>query len=172
LDAPLAAQTSRLLRLLDQVGATALDRALAEALDRQAISAASVAHLLEQRRRARRLPPPVELVLPACLPAGRPIRACWTFASRLMRSIRMTACFNPLRIVRRIPPMTPLADRLVALGLRVTAAHLDDVVALATKRRWSPVQLLEHLAQTEQQDRTRRSLERRLASSRIGRFTP
>jgi DNA replication protein DnaC len=68
--------------------------------------------------------------------------------------------------------MTPLADRLVTLGLRVTAAHLDDVVALATKRRWSPVQLLEHLAQTEQQDRTRRSLERRLACSRIGRFTP
>lgn len=68
--------------------------------------------------------------------------------------------------------MTPLADRLVALGLRVTAAHLDDVVALATKRRWSPVQLLEHLAETEQQDRTRRSLERRLACSRIGRFTP
>lgn len=68
--------------------------------------------------------------------------------------------------------MTPLADQLAALGLRYTAAHLDDVVALATKRRWSPVQLLEHLAETEQQERTRRSLERRLADSRIGRFTP
>lgn len=64
-DAPLAAETSRLLRLLDQVGASALDAALAEALDRQAISAASVAHLLEQHRRARHLPPPIELVLPA-----------------------------------------------------------------------------------------------------------
>jgi DNA replication protein DnaC len=68
--------------------------------------------------------------------------------------------------------MTPLADRLVALGLRATAAHLDDVVALATKRRWSALQLLEHLTETEHQDRTRRSLERRLADSRIGRFTP
>lgn len=68
--------------------------------------------------------------------------------------------------------MAPLAEQLAALGLRATAATLDDVVALATKRRWSPRQLLEHLAATEQQDRTRRSLERRLARARIGRFTP
>ena len=68
--------------------------------------------------------------------------------------------------------MAPLAEQLAALGLRYTAAHLDDVVALATKRRWSLTQLLEHLAETEQQERTRCSLERRLARSRIGRFTP
>jgi DNA replication protein DnaC len=59
--------------------------------------------------------------------------------------------------------MTSLAEQLTALGLRAPAATLDDVVALATKRRWSPLQLLEHLAETEQQERTRRSLERRLA---------
>jgi DNA replication protein DnaC len=68
--------------------------------------------------------------------------------------------------------MAPLADQLATLGLRYTAAHLDDVVALATKRRWSATQLLEHLADTEHQERTRRSLERRLARSRVGRFTP
>jgi IstB-like ATP binding protein len=68
--------------------------------------------------------------------------------------------------------MAPLADQLTTLGLRYTAAHLDDVVALATKRRWSVPQLLEHLVEREQQERTRRSLERRLARSRIGRFTP
>jgi DNA replication protein DnaC len=68
--------------------------------------------------------------------------------------------------------MTPLTDQLAGLGLRYTAAHLDDVVALATKRRWSTTQLLEHLAESEQQERTRHSLERRLARSRIGRFTP
>ena len=68
--------------------------------------------------------------------------------------------------------MAPLADQLAALGLRYTAAQLDDVVALATKRRWSPTQLLEHLVQSEQQERTRHSLERRLARSRLGRFTP
>lgn len=68
--------------------------------------------------------------------------------------------------------MPPLSDTLAALGLHHTAAHLDDLVALATKRRWSPVQLLEHLVATEQHERTRRSLERRLARARIGRFTP
>ena len=34
--------------------------------------------------------------------------------------------------------MAPLADALKLLGLHHTAAHLDDLVALATKRRWSP----------------------------------
>jgi hypothetical protein len=62
---PLARETTRLLRLLDQVGAAALDAALAEALARGAISAASVAHLLDQQRRARHLPPLIDLVLPA-----------------------------------------------------------------------------------------------------------
>ena len=62
---PLAGQTTRLLRLLDQVGASALDAAIADAVGRGAISAASVAHLLEQGRRARRQPPPIDLVLPA-----------------------------------------------------------------------------------------------------------
>jgi hypothetical protein len=62
---PLASQTTRLLRLLDQVGPHALEAALTDALARGALSAASVAHLLDQRRRARRLPPPVELMLPA-----------------------------------------------------------------------------------------------------------
>jgi len=68
--------------------------------------------------------------------------------------------------------MASLADQLAALGLRYSAAHLDDVVALATKRRWSTTQLLEHLVESEQQERTRRSLERRLARARIGRFVP
>src|SRR5439155_552011 len=68
--------------------------------------------------------------------------------------------------------MSDLVNALTTLGLRHTAAHLDDVVALATKRRWSTTQLLEHLAESEQQERTRRSLERRLLRSRLGRFTP
>src|SRR6266542_1938239 len=62
---PLASETTRLLRLLDQVGAATLDGAVAEALARGAISAASVAHVLEQHRRARRQPPLLDLVLPA-----------------------------------------------------------------------------------------------------------
>ncbi|HYY52800.1 MAG TPA: IS21 family transposase, partial [Myxococcales bacterium] len=49
---PLAPHTSALLRLLDQYGAPALDWALNEALARSAVSAVSVAHLLDQRARA------------------------------------------------------------------------------------------------------------------------
>jgi hypothetical protein len=62
---PLAPHTTALLRLLDQYGAAALDWALQEALARGAVSAPSVAHLLDQRARARRQPPPLSVVLPA-----------------------------------------------------------------------------------------------------------
>jgi transposase len=62
---PLAPHTTLLLRLLDQYGAPALDWALQEALARGAVSAPSVAHLLDQRARARRQPPPLAVVLPA-----------------------------------------------------------------------------------------------------------
>jgi hypothetical protein len=62
---PLAPQTAALLRLLDQYGAAAVDAALATALARGAVNAASVAHLLDQRARARRQPPPLMVVLPA-----------------------------------------------------------------------------------------------------------
>jgi hypothetical protein len=61
---PLTRPTTQLLRLLHQVGASALDTALGEALARGAFSAVSVAHILDQLRRARRLPPPVDVVLP------------------------------------------------------------------------------------------------------------
>ena len=66
--------------------------------------------------------------------------------------------------------MSTLTDQLTALGLRHTAANLDDMVALATRKRWSPTQLLEYITETEEGERSRRSLERRLANSRIGRF--
>ena len=50
--------------MLDQYGAAALDAALADAVTRSAINAASVAHLLDQRARARHAPPPLAVVLP------------------------------------------------------------------------------------------------------------
>jgi DNA replication protein DnaC len=72
------------------------------------------------------------------------------------------------------PPTTPptLADGLRTLGLRRTATELADVLARATRHRWSPVQLLEELVRTEHQDRAQRSLERRLARARLGTFKP
>ena len=60
----LGGQTSRLLQLLDRYGAVELDRAIAEALTRGAPSAASVAHLLDQRARARHALPALDTVLP------------------------------------------------------------------------------------------------------------
>jgi len=68
--------------------------------------------------------------------------------------------------------MSDLADQLRSLGLRHTAENLDDLVALATKRRHGVVEILERVAELENADRSRRSLERRLLRSRIGRFKP
>lgn len=68
--------------------------------------------------------------------------------------------------------MTDLVHDLAQIGLRHTSLTLDDLVALATKRRWSHTQLLEHIAKGELDDRAKRSLERRLARSRLGRFKP
>jgi len=60
----LGGTTSRLLRLLDQYGATELDSALVDAHRRSAFAAQSVAHVLDQRRRARGAPVPIEPALP------------------------------------------------------------------------------------------------------------
>ena len=56
--------TVRLLRLLDEYGAEELVAAVHVAIERQAWGAGCVAHILEQRRRARGLPPPVQVQLP------------------------------------------------------------------------------------------------------------
>jgi hypothetical protein len=74
---PIGTHAARLARLLDAHGPGAVESALAEALDRGAISAASVAHLLDQRARARKAPPPIPVVLPddpACATSGHAAR--------------------------------------------------------------------------------------------------
>jgi DNA replication protein DnaC len=65
-----------------------------------------------------------------------------------------------------------LAQRLAGLGLHAVAGALDDVVAKATQKRWGPVDLLSHVADLETAERARRSVERRLKRSRLGRFKP
>jgi hypothetical protein len=60
----LGAQVSRLLKLLDRHGAVELESALADTLARGAVGAASVAHVLDQRARARHEPPAIDVVLP------------------------------------------------------------------------------------------------------------
>jgi transposase len=61
---PLGPHVARLHALLDEYGAADLATAVAAALARDASGAGSVAHLLEQRRRARGQRPPVPVVLP------------------------------------------------------------------------------------------------------------
>jgi DNA replication protein DnaC len=68
--------------------------------------------------------------------------------------------------------MNDLLSLLRSLGLLVTAATFDDIVAAATKKRWGPAELLEHVARLEDKDRARRGLERRLSRSRLEKFKP
>lgn len=65
-----------------------------------------------------------------------------------------------------------LAERLRAINLHYTAEHLDDVIAHATKRRWAAAQLLEYVCEHETDERAQRTLQRRLTSSRLGRYKP
>lgn len=67
---------------------------------------------------------------------------------------------------------TELCAQLHQLGLGTTAAGLNDFIARAVKGRWSPQMILEELARSEVQERSRRSLERRVQRSRVGRFHP
>ncbi len=63
-----------------------------------------------------------------------------------------------------------LQARLASLGLHYSAENLCDLAARATKGRMGPVQMLEYLCDLEEQERARRSLERRHARSKLGRF--
>jgi len=68
--------------------------------------------------------------------------------------------------------MSDLRERLRALGLLCASATLDDLIALATKKRWGATEILEHVADIEDKDRVRRGLERRMQRSRLERFKP
>src|SRR5580704_17282947 len=69
-------------------------------------------------------------------------------------------------------PNDNLRQQLERIGLRAVAAQLNDMLANATKQRWSPRQLLDQLVQIEVAERTHRSLERRLRTAEIRRFKP
>ena len=69
-------------------------------------------------------------------------------------------------------PSHSLAGQLQQIGMCAVPSELDDFLARATKARWSPRQVLEQLAQIEVDERSRRSLERRLRLSGIKSFKP
>ena len=70
------------------------------------------------------------------------------------------------------PIPTTLSDQLRQLGLVHTASELNDFIARATQKRWSPVVQLERLVQTELDARLHQRVERRLKDARLGRFKP
>jgi hypothetical protein len=57
-------QVARLLALLDDYGPQELAAAIDRALDRDALGAGAIAHILETRRRQRGLKPPIPIALP------------------------------------------------------------------------------------------------------------
>ena len=67
---------------------------------------------------------------------------------------------------------TTLQTDLRRLGLNYTADQLNDLIALATRKRWSHTVLLEHIVAAELQEKQRRSVESRLKRARLGRFKP
>jgi DNA replication protein DnaC len=69
-------------------------------------------------------------------------------------------------------PANNLPVQLRQIGLRALPCQLDDFLAHATQSRWSPRQLLEQLAQVENTERSKRSLERRLRWSGLKNFKP
>ena len=70
------------------------------------------------------------------------------------------------------PLPTTLSDQLRQLGLIQTATDLNDLLARATQKRWSPGVLLETVVRAELDARARQRVQRRLTEARIGRFKP
>jgi DNA replication protein DnaC len=68
------------------------------------------------------------------------------------------------------PIPTTLSDQLRQVGLTQTATDVNDLIARATQKRWSPVVLLETLVRAELDARARQRVERRLKEARVGRF--
>jgi len=67
---------------------------------------------------------------------------------------------------------TDLKEQLVQIGLLALAECVEDFLARAVKGRLSPRQIIEEIVRLETTEGARRSLERRLVRSRIGRFKP
>ena len=67
---------------------------------------------------------------------------------------------------------TDLKDQLAQIGLLALSECIEDFLARAAKGRLSPRQIVEEIVRLEMTEGARRSLERRLVRSRIGRFKP
>ena len=79
---------------------------------------------------------------------------------------------SPATTTMTTTPSNSLPAQLRQIGLCAIPADLDDFLARATKNRWSPQQLLDQLVRAEIDERSRRSMERRLRYSGIKGFKP
>lgn len=75
----------------------------------------------------------------------------------------------PAQTTTRTPD---LKEQLTQIGLLALADRSDDFLARASKGRFSPRQVVEEVVRLELTEGAKRSLERRLERSRIGRFKP
>ena len=75
----------------------------------------------------------------------------------------------PVQTTTRTPE---LKEQLTQVGLVALADCSDDFLARASKGRFSPRQVVEEIVRLELTEGAKRSLERRLERSRIGRFKP
>ncbi len=151
----LRAHSARLLALLDDYGPHELAAAVACALERDALGAGAIAHILETRRRQRGQKPPSRSPCPTGLACG------------ISTSPRMP--WSPT-MPSPDPIPTTLPEQLRQLGLAQTATDLNDLIARATQKCWSPVVLLEAVVRAELDAHVRRRVERRLHEARLGRF--
>jgi DNA replication protein DnaC len=65
-----------------------------------------------------------------------------------------------------------LKEQLLQVGLLALAESIEDFLARASRGRFSPRQVVEEIVRLELTEGAKRSLERRLERSRIGRFKP
>src|SRR5437867_39380 len=116
---------------------------------------------------------------PSCCAEIAALRPCRRWISAAIRRLRPSRSVPTIwrltmnsRTRTTTTPSNSLAAQLEQIGLHALAGEVDDFLARATKQRWSPRQILEHLAQSEAAERAHRSLERRLRLSEIKKFKP
>jgi DNA replication protein DnaC len=141
-----------LQRLLDRYGAAELQAAILEALVRDVPHPNAVRLALEQRRAQRGDAPPVAVELPAHVHRPAMCRCRRTPWRPMTSSRKLTMSETDI-----------LRERATALHLHGLVAHWPEAI----KEPW-----LAALIDWEEQERTRRSLERRLRDAQIGRFKP
>ena len=115
--------------------------AVREALERNTPRAASVEFLLRQSHRSAPLPLDLRRHPQAESVEVRPHDLGPTM------NLPNDATKNPSQNLN-------LREQLERIGLTAVAAQLDDMLAHASRQRWSPRQLLEQLAQIEVAERT------------------